>query len=443
MSGWKGKTTTALNLRVGPGTGFERITTLNEGVLIDILEQRGKWFHVAWEELEGYVHGDYVKFPRAAKSATAMAIRAEPGLQHPVVVAIYEDTQLLVFDRQGGWCEVVALGLPGYALEDDLLFPQVAQTTGHVNLRTGPSTDHRILTMLPPGVQVHIWEELGAWVYIADTVRSGYLHTDFVKRILDDHVPTHTVAKKKLAPGEIALEPHASERITLPSGASALERQMAAIWNRLGGLLAALSAELGIDPAVAVAVLAVESGGRAFGPDGRMIIRFENQVFYDKWGKDHEALFRQHFTFDAKRRWTGHQWRPSADEAWRPCHGSQAVEWEVFEFAAGLNDTAAKYAISMGGPQIMGFNYATLGYDSVQAMFDAFAAGEAAQVAGLFSFIRGRRVPSAKMRALQVRDFEAFARYYNGPGQAVHYGSQLQERYDALRALREEQIQRA
>jgi hypothetical protein len=37
-----------------------------------------------------------------------------------------------------------------------------------------------------------------------------------------------------------------------------------------------------IDAAIAVAVLAVEAGGRAFGGDGRMIIRLENHIFYDE-----------------------------------------------------------------------------------------------------------------------------------------------------------------
>ena len=79
--------------------------------------------------------------------------------------------------------------------------------------------------------------------------------------------------------------------LIVPATAGFLAQQVAGIWNRYGGFLLAEANRLAIDPAVALAVLAVESKGDPFGPDGRMTIRFETHIFYHYWGKEHEAAF--------------------------------------------------------------------------------------------------------------------------------------------------------
>jgi len=213
------------------------------------------------------------------------------------------------------------------------------------------------------------------------------------------------------------------------------ERQVAETWNRVGGLLVYEAQQLEIDPGVAVAVWAVESGGKAFGPDRRMTIRFENHVFFDRWGKDHPDVFDRHFAFnpDPNRRWDKHQWRSAPDHPWRDVHtGEQDSEWDVFEFARTLDDTAARLSISMGAPQIMGFNYQVVGYASVQHMFEAFAASERAQVAGFFTFVSTK----GAVPMLQSSDFKSFARLYNGPSRAAIYEGRLGLAYQAYRRLR-------
>jgi hypothetical protein len=172
-----------------------------------------------------------------------------------------------------------------------------------------------------------------------------------------------------------------------------------------------------------------------------MIIRFENQIFFDQWGKRNADRFNQHFAFNPNQRWLDHKWRPSPHEAWRPgdlpnFHGNQGREWEVFNFARTLDDAAAKLSISMGAPQIMGFNYAACGYESVHEMFDAFASGERSQIIGFFDFVQGPNVNSRTITALQAQDFSAFAARYNGPGQAAKYGSLIRTTYDAFQQMR-------
>jgi len=224
--------------------------------------------------------------------------------------------------------------------------------------------------------------------------------------------------------------------LTVPPGASPAAVKAGAIWNRFGGLLEPLASMLGIDPAVAVAVVATESAGRGIGEDGRMIIRFENHVFWSYWGKNNPDAFNALFQFDANRVWLGHQCRPNPNSPWQSFHDQlQAGEWSAFDVAHGLDARAAKLSISMGLPQIMGFNFAAIGYNSVEEMFDTFSADERVQLSGFFDFVRGKRAASARLVALQAKDFFSFAAQYNGDGQVELYGGRIQSYYDAFHTL--------
>lgn len=227
----------------------------------------------------------------------------------------------------------------------------------------------------------------------------------------------------------------ANRRLTASANQGGTFRLMADIWNRYGGLLSALSDKLGIEPGAAVSVLAIESGGQSFGSDGRLLIRFENHLFYNYWGKNNLAKFNQHFTFDANKRWEGHRFRANPSGAWMDFHGVQAREWDVFQFASALDDTAAKNSISMGAPQIMGFNSSVIGYASVQDMFTAFTRSDRDQVIGFFDFVNNVLPGGGALGHLRRKDFTAFATVYNGSGQASYYGGLMKNGYDAFNQL--------
>ncbi|MFN8375271.1 MAG: N-acetylmuramidase domain-containing protein [Anaerolineae bacterium] len=210
-------------------------------------------------------------------------------------------------------------------------------------------------------------------------------------------------------------------------GLRGIDRQMARIHNDYGSYLAQKAAELGIMVADAAAFLKVESGGRGFDQEsGRMIIRFENHLFYRNWGRSNRAAFDQHFRFNRGRGWTGHQFRSGADGEFQSVHSGQESEWTTFEFARGLDAQAAMLSISMGNAQILGSNYRLVGYRSVQEMFDDMSGSLQAQTEGLFTFIARRR-GGIIVTALQNHNYRLAARYYNGTGQEEAYGDRIRE----------------
>ena len=219
------------------------------------------------------------------------------------------------------------------------------------------------------------------------------------------------------------------------------KRQIRRLWNRFGGLLSELSSILKIVPAAAAAILGVESTGRGFDRRGKMIIRFENHLFWKYWGKSHPSDFSAHFKFDRRRPWRGHKFRGSEMGKWIVCHRKgQPGEWKAFELARSKHQKFALYSISMGMPQIMGFNHASIGYRSAKKMFDSFNSGARNQIIGLFDFIRA---DSKMVRFLRRGDFVGFARLYNGPARAAIYADRLQKYRQEFKGLMQKNVDKA
>lgn len=297
---------------------------------------------------------------------------------------------------------------------------QVSAPDG-LNLRVGPSREHEVIASLPVGSEVTILSEDGEWLLGSVGDQTGWLFAAMVSR-----TPTSGSANLVTTMTSSALAP--TTRLEPPPDASPHVVGAATTWNEYGALILSESNRLTIDPAVAVAILGVESSGRAF-ENGRMVIRFENHIFHHYVNEAQRDLAARHFT--ASSNGNEHRWRPDANGEWQPCHTSQATEWQTFDFARAIDEQAALYAISMGAAQIMGFNHAAIGYPSARAMFDAFQSDVRNQLLALFRFIETNHLQAA----VRKPDFVAFARAYNGHGQETIYAPRMQRYYDAYRQL--------
>ncbi len=226
-----------------------------------------------------------------------------------------------------------------------------------------------------------------------------------------------------------------SERIDVASLKTSLEKRVARTWNRYGYLLLNVADVLGLDPGAVTAVLAAETDRRGINRQGRLNIRFENHIFYERWGKQNEEVFWQHFKFDPTQPWLGHRWRPGADSKWHDYHRRQDTEWQVFEFARSLDEDAAFLSTGMGLVHMMGFNYASIEYESAGQMFDAFSSGERYQIFAVFDFIAGPEGASRQLAALWKNDFDVFASLHYGSKQAARYGGLIHGLYEAFQEL--------
>jgi hypothetical protein len=224
-----------------------------------------------------------------------------------------------------------------------------------------------------------------------------------------------------------SLTPDETYDAPLPPANSVLGR-LARTYNALGGLMDILADQTGIDPVAVLAVWYVESGGRGFAA-GQPIIRFENHKFFQFWGHDHAGQFDQHFQFGGHAGIPGkssknHKFRAANAGAFATFHGDQTKEYEVFNFAGTLaNREEACLSISMGGPQIMGFNADACGYPSASAMFDAFAQDQRWHVLGFFDFVQSKGL----IGEIGDKDWVSFGAHYNGDG--ATYGPLLEDAF--------------
>jgi len=302
-----------------------------------------------------------------------------------------------------------------------------------LRLRRKAGTEGEIVRSLPRDTRLEIVGREGEWLEVRVAGEPGFVHGDFVRLVAPGGASAPAFFREDPTLTTLAME---AARPLPGTPRDAADRRVASLWSRAGGLLGELADRLGVSPGLCVAVLRVESGGSGFRGD-RLVVRFENHVFWQRWGSDHADAFRAHYRFDAGKRWQGHQFRASPGGRWRDFHGDQDGEWEVLDFSRALDDEAALSAISMGGPQIMGFNHGRVGYASARQLFDAFSASERQQIVGLFDFIRGPDATSRMVISLQQGDLTRFAADYNGNGQAARYAARIEaerERFERLRA---------
>lgn len=153
-----------------------------------------------------------------------------------------------------------------------------------------------------------------------------------------------------------------------------------------------IATNFGFEPSMFLAFIEVESGGKGFDANGKLIIQFE------------PSWFKKKAPFAPSGLWSVNK------------VDVQSKEWIAFNDAFAKNPNAAMEATSIGLPQIMGFHWKNLGYNSVGEMWDDFKAGEYNQVLALARYIKR---DSTLNSAIRRKDFHQIASSYNGSAYAV------------------------
>lgn len=168
---------------------------------------------------------------------------------------------------------------------------------------------------------------------------------------------------------------------------------------------------LGCEPAALKAVQQVETGGRGgFFSPGKPAILFEGHIFWTqlkKRGSNPEDYVKGNENILYPK--------------WEKGHYKGGIgEYDRLEQARKINREAADASASWGMFQIMGFNYAACGEESIESFVRSMCESEFKQLLLTANFIKKN---SQMLQALQARDWAVFAKCYNGPAYA-------QNRYD-------------
>jgi len=175
------ETTAALNLRSGPGTSYQVLTVIPAGGrLLASVTPTNAYREVVYNGLAGWAHQDYLTFlifepspsnpgPMVGTASVTvdLNLRSGPSTSNQVLrVMGAADAVQFSETLSNGYRYVIHDGLAGWAADQYLSFgvPQGPQaeyltTTADLNLRAGPSTADRVLTVMPSGVSVQVGDQ--------------------------------------------------------------------------------------------------------------------------------------------------------------------------------------------------------------------------------------------------------------------------------------------
>jgi hypothetical protein len=169
-----------------------------------------------------------------------------------------------------------------------------------------------------------------------------------------------------------------------------------------------------LDAKLLEAFIRAESGGKGFdSKTGKILIQFE------------PSWYRKKAPYAPSGAWSVNQIEV------------QSKEWLAFNNAFNLNPVAAMESTSIGLPQIMGFHWDRLGYNSVGHMWDSFKESLIEQICALIRFIE---TDKNLLKAFQEKDYHRMAYFYNGAGYAAQahrlgikpYNEQIRDTYQSL-----------
>ena len=169
-----------------------------------------------------------------------------------------------------------------------------------------------------------------------------------------------------------------------------------------------------IDPYFAYAVAMVESNGKGYRNNGFPVIRFEKHVFI-KYLKKNKA----------------------AQQLIRKAENLKGSGWDAYQAALKINPTYAKLATSFGMFQIMGFNHAVVGYETVDEFVTAMEESVENQTVAFCIFVMANHLQNA----VRNKKFADFATKYNGPNYLMNnYDTKLEDAYNAALALESDEV---
>jgi hypothetical protein len=176
------------------------------------------------------------------------------------------------------------------------------------------------------------------------------------------------------------------------------------------------AAALNVEVAAVRAIAEVEAAGRGFLPDGRPQILYEAHIF------DRQTQGRHRQARDANGvRLSVPNWdRTLYGRAGAPQHDVRLAG------AARLDWAAAHRSCSWGLFQILGTNHAAVGHPVIEGFVAAMHAGAGPHLDAFVGFVQTNRLDGH----LRTRDWQAFARGYNGPSFAANrYNQKLATAY--------------
>lgn len=129
-----------LNLRSGPGTGYDKVSLLLKGDKVTVLEILDGWYRVSAKGTEGYVSAKFIAPDTSGNSGTQTQTQPQTQVKTQNALVL----------------------------------------SGPLNVRSGPGTSYTRIGSLKVGTTVTVIGKSGQWYQIKYANLTGYVHSDYV-----------------------------------------------------------------------------------------------------------------------------------------------------------------------------------------------------------------------------------------------------------------------
>jgi len=224
-------TSDTVNVRSGPSTIYDKLTTANKGDTFRVLQASSGWYQIELKDNSiGWIIADYVKISTDSTlpstvtlAAGTVNIRSGPDTTYDKIGTMNAGDKLTVSGESGYWYVVSYNSNKGYVAKwlVKANFSTTSSTTGtgtsnstptntntgtstgattttttvtlpaayqkakvntnNLNLRSGPDTTYDKVTQLALGTEVSIYERQGSWYSVlAATGQKGWVYAEYV-----------------------------------------------------------------------------------------------------------------------------------------------------------------------------------------------------------------------------------------------------------------------
>jgi uncharacterized protein YraI len=194
------RTTSALNLRTGPGLRRRIILVIpNNAMVTDLGGAKYGFRYISYQGTDGWAFGEYLVDTNGGSSdepvitgqaatATAVNLRSGPSTSHQVLRVVPANALVQTSSTvENGFRYVVHDGLPGWMHGDFLLWtvdgpaPGSLTTTADLNLRRDPNLTAPVLAVMPEGTIVQpTGRGEGQFAEVIYGQLTGWAHTSYL-----------------------------------------------------------------------------------------------------------------------------------------------------------------------------------------------------------------------------------------------------------------------
>lgn len=200
-----GQTTVKLNVRKGPGTKYAKMGTLSKGAKVEVINKLPSgWYKIKYKGTYGYVLGKYIKLNTPQQDEKVIAtgqttaqlnVRTGASTKYAKIGSLSKGAKVEVVSKlSNGWYKIKYNGSYGYVsgsyVKLDSQQPQPGEdekviatgnTTGSLNVRSGPSSNYSKLGTLAKGTKVEVVERYSnGWYKIKYKGSYGYVSGAYV-----------------------------------------------------------------------------------------------------------------------------------------------------------------------------------------------------------------------------------------------------------------------